>query len=100
MIIGANRYDMESKLVFAKELAAKPLESLITEINNNLLPIIVKFNGLQFWVPLLNRFDEILKVQVEKYGLSEQLPKLHEISSYDDNIIVSVLKFTEILLNH
>ncbi|GMM34684.1 E3 ubiquitin-protein ligase [Saccharomycopsis crataegensis] len=100
MIIGANRYDMESKLVFAKELAAKPLESLITEINNNLLPIIVKFNGLQFWVPLLNRFDEILKDQVEKYGLSEQFPKLHEISSDDDHIIVSVLKFTEILLNH
>lgn len=98
MLIG-DKLNFLLKLQFANELAELPLDELINQINTNLLPIVIRFNDFHYWIPVLNKFDEILESQIKKYQLSEPCTKLLEISSKDEHVIVSVLKFTEILIN-
>ena len=90
---------------------AKPLRSLIdklTACDINELPQYLQENlvwqrprgDLFHWIPLLNRFDEIFEQKIEKYGLDKEYVKLLLVSSEDEHLIVSCLRFTYILLDH
>lgn len=90
---------------------ALPFQSLIDQIVNcNLgdLPNFLMKNmtwekptgDLFHWIPVLNRFDEILETQISKYGLDEEYPKLQVISDKDQEIIIACLRFSSLLLEN
>lgn len=54
--------------------------------------------NLTHWVPVLNRIDEFFAATIEKYGLTEEYPKLQIFSLQDQSIAIACLKLTLILI--
>lgn len=50
------------------------------------------------WVPLLNRFDDMLEEMVQKYGLSVPVPPPMPIEPADEKLLISILRFSAFLL--
>lgn len=90
---------------------AEPLKDLIDEMTTSPLPDLTKLlqNNLRWerprgdlyhWVPVLNRFDEILETQIQKYGFDKEIVPLCEVSESDDSLVTSILLYTSVLLEH
>lgn len=90
---------------------AKPLKSLIDDLTHcslEDLPGKLKEHlvwerprgDLFHWVQVLNRFDEIYETRIKSYGLDQEYPKLQDMSPGDQDLLVSCLDFTHILLEH
>ncbi|KAK9451580.1 uncharacterized protein V1518DRAFT_402950 [Limtongia smithiae] len=55
---------------------------------------------LYHWIPLLNRFDDILEEATAKSKLKLNLPTPYVFSSDEEALLVAVLDFTSLLLEH
>ncbi|KAK9237994.1 hypothetical protein V1525DRAFT_132241 [Lipomyces kononenkoae] len=53
---------------------------------------------LHHWIPVLNRFDEILETAVTKSGLKANLPTAYVFSAEEQELLVAILDFTALLL--
>lgn len=90
---------------------AEPLKDLIDEMTTSPLPDLTQLlqnnltwerprGDLYHWVPVLNRFDEILETQIQKYGFDKEIVPLCEVSESDDSLVTSILLYTSVLLEH
>lgn len=50
------------------------------------------------WMTLLDRFDDILENMVQKYGLTKSVPTPMSFEPLDEQLLVSVLRFSAFLL--
>ncbi|KAK9489405.1 hypothetical protein V1508DRAFT_464960 [Lipomyces doorenjongii] len=53
---------------------------------------------LHHWIPVLNRFDEILETAVTKSGLRANLPSAYVFSAEEEEMLVAILDFSALLL--
>ncbi|KAK9367078.1 hypothetical protein V1509DRAFT_648000 [Lipomyces kononenkoae] len=53
---------------------------------------------LHHWIPVLNRFDEILETAVTKSGLKANMPTAYVFSAEEEELLVAILDFTALLL--
>lgn len=51
------------------------------------------------WIPLLNRFDDILQKAVENYGLDDEYPKPIPVNLDEERLLISILDFTAFLMD-
>ncbi|KAK9477676.1 hypothetical protein V1514DRAFT_320803 [Lipomyces japonicus] len=55
---------------------------------------------LHYWISVLNRFDTILEEATIKSGLNSNLPTAYVFNDVDEELLVAVLDFTALLLEH
>ncbi|KAK9246420.1 hypothetical protein V1506DRAFT_457070 [Lipomyces tetrasporus] len=53
---------------------------------------------LHHWIPVLNRFDEILETAVNKSGLRANMPSAYVFSADEEDTLVAILDFSALLL--
>ncbi|CDK24961.1 unnamed protein product [Kuraishia capsulata CBS 1993] len=78
------------------------ISSATTDDLVNILRDFVFWKDVQFdivhFIPVLNKFDKVLEDIIAKYNLSEVYTKPTAVESFDEEVLLLVLKFTQSLL--
>ncbi|KAK9454511.1 hypothetical protein V1511DRAFT_517796 [Dipodascopsis uninucleata] len=85
---------------YIAKLESCPLEELPTQIRSSGISWDQPRGDLHHWITVLNRFDDILEDAVTKSGLKSNLPTSYTFSEKDEELIIAVLDFTALLLEH
>ena len=83
------------------------MDTIVNTPTNQLVPVLAlnmrwerPEGDLLQWVPVLNRFDEVLEAITTRYGLDETYPRLQVFSPEDEAVASAVLQYTFLILDH